>query len=102
MYIEMDVEFANDDYDRLETDAAFDMGLAPGLVKAYRMRMQGLRSASDERDLYAIKSWRFEKLKGNRKHQCSIRLNDQFRLVLEIQNSSEGKHLRIMQIEDYH
>lgn len=98
----MDVEFADDDYDRLETDANFEMGFASGLVKAYRNRMQGIRSASDERDLYAMKSWRFERLKGNRQHQYSMRLNDQFRLVLEIVKDQGGKRLRIIGIEDYH
>jgi len=98
----MEIEFANDDHDRLETDAAFTMGLAPALVKSFRFRMQGLRSASDERDLYAIKSWRFEKLKGDRQGQYSIRLNDQFRLILEMVRDGEGKRLRVIGIEDYH
>ena len=98
----MNVEFADDDYDRLETDATFEMGLAPAIVKAYRQRMQGLRAALDERDLYSVKSWRFERLKGNRKHQCSIRLNDQFRLVLELVKDDNGKRLIIVGIEDYH
>ena len=78
------------------------MGLAPGIVKAFRSRVQGLRAAADERDLYAIKSWRFEKLKGKRQHQCSIRLNDQFRLILEIVQEGEVKRLQIVSIEDYH
>ncbi len=97
----MEIEFNDDDYDRLETDATFEMGFAPGIVKSFRNRLQGLRAAKDERDLYSIKSWRFEKLKGNRQHQCSIRLNDQFRIIIEIVNDG-GKRLKIMKIEDYH
>ena len=64
--------------------------------------MQGIRAAKDERDLRAQKSWRFEKLKGARSHQYSIRLNDQFRLVLEIEEGSTGKTIIVIAIEDYH
>jgi proteic killer suppression protein len=98
----MDVEFADDDYDRLETDATFDAGRPPGVVKAYRFRMQGIRAARDERDFYAMKSWHYEKLKGNRQHQRSIRLNDQFRLVLELVGEGSEKKTRVIGIEDYH
>ena len=98
----MDIEFAEEEYDRLETDASFDAGLSTALVKAYRKRLQGLRSALDERDLRAIKSWRFEKLKGDRQHQHSIRLNDQYRLIIELVEHADSKCIRIVGIEDYH
>lgn len=98
----MDVEFADDDVDRLETDLAFDGGLPVGVVKAYRMRLQQLRAARDERDFYALKSLHFEKLKGDRKHQHSMRLNKQFRLVLEFVGDGKNKKLLIISVEDYH
>ena len=98
----MNVEFADDDLDRLETDPTFTMGLPEGLVRAYRMRLQFIRSAADERDFYALKSLHFEKLKGKRSHQRSIRLNKQFRLVLELETSGGSKRVKIVSIEDYH
>ena len=49
----MDVVFDDPDLDRLETDASFTMKLTPALVRAYRQRMQFIRQAPDERDLYA-------------------------------------------------
>lgn len=98
----MEVTFADDDLDRLEIDPSFTMGFPEGIVRAYRKRMQAIRSAADERDFYAAKSLHFEKLKGKRKHQHSMRLNEQFRLVLEMEGSGNTKRVRIVAIEDYH
>jgi proteic killer suppression protein len=64
--------------------------------------MQFLRAATDERDLRAMKSMRFEKLKGARSHQFSLRLQDQWRLILEIEVQGSAKTLVIVEIEDYH
>lgn len=98
----MDVEFANNDLDRLEADPVFDMCLPPGVVKAYRKRLQGIRAAVDERDLFAIKSWRFKKLDGERYGEYQIRLNDQFRIILEIVQNDRGKTIRIVEVGDPH
>jgi proteic killer suppression protein len=98
----MDVVFADDDLDRLETDAAFTMGLPAAVVTAYRRRMQSIRAAVDERDLRVVPSWHFEKLQGKRFHQHSLRLNDQYRLVFELDVGPTGKRVRIASIEDYH
>jgi proteic killer suppression protein len=88
--------------DRLEADEAFDGGYQPALVKAFRRRMQQIRAAMDERDFYSQKSLRFEKLKGERAHQHSMRLNDQWRLILEFEGRGAEKVVVIVEIEDYH
>lgn len=98
----MDVEFANSDLDRLEVDPRFTMGFAQNVVRGYRKAMQAIRAASDERDLYALKRLRFEKLQGRRGHQHSVRLNDQWRLILELQASKQNKKVWIISVEDYH
>jgi len=98
----MDVIFAHQDLDRLETDPRFDMGFPEGVVKAYRKRLQVIRSAPDERDFRALKSLHFEKLKGSRQHQCSMRLNDRYRLVMEMEDREQDKRVRIVGVEDYH
>jgi proteic killer suppression protein len=98
----MQVVFADDDLDRLETDPSFDGGLPQGVVRAYRKCLQVIRSAPDERDFYALKSLRFERLKGKRQHQRSMRLNAQLRLVLELEAGSTNKRVKIVGIEDYH
>ena len=98
----MNVAFADKDLDRLETDIQFDAGFPQPVVTAYRKRMQQIRAAPDERDLYAQKSLHFEKLKGDRSHQRSIRLNDQWRLILEFKGRGPQKVVVIVSIEDYH
>jgi len=96
------VLFENAELARLETDVGFSAGFQPGIVKAFRKRMQQIRAAPDERDFFALKSLRFEKLKGKRSHQYSMRLNDQYRLIMEFEGDGANKNLKIMGIEDYH
>lgn len=98
----MEVEFRYKHLDELETNASFNGGHEASIVKAFRKRMQLIRDADDERDFYNLKSLHFEKLKGNRKHQHSMCLNDQWRLVLEFKGKAPNKVVIIISIEDYH
>src|SRR5262245_4137 len=98
----MDVEFDDDDLDRLEVDLDFTAGHEPGCGKAFRKVMQVIRAAPDERDLYKLKSLHFEKLQGARSHQRSMRLNSQWRLVIELEGVAANKTVRVIGIEDYH
>lgn len=98
----MEVQFANNDLDHLEIDPNFTAGLSRALVRAFRKRMQIIRAAPDERTLYALKSLHFEKLKGERSHQRSIRLTKKWRLVLELKKDGDKSVVIIIAIEDYH
>lgn len=105
MYTEkqMEVLFDDDRLDRLEIDPEYAAGWSQPVVRAYRRRMQIIRAAPDERDFYNWKSLRFEKLKGKRKHQHSMRLNDQYRLIAELmKDNPQGTVVKIIGIEDYH
>ena len=72
----MDVTFKDQSLDRLEVDPAYSAGLGNAVVKAYRKRMQQIRAATDERTFFASRALNFEKLKGSREGQYSMRLND--------------------------
>jgi toxin HigB-1 len=98
----MEIEYKNPNLDRLETDGDFTAGFSQEIVRAFRKRVQVIRAALDERDLYAIRGNRFEKLKGNRTHQHSMRLNDQWRLIIEIKQASPKNIIVVIDIEDYH
>lgn len=76
----------------------------PTVVNAFFEVMTIIYAAKDERDLYNAKSLHFEKLKGERSKQeeRSIRLNDQWRLILTISKDDQGKYLYIIDIDDYH
>ena len=98
----MEARFRDDKLDRLETDPKYDGGFPQAVVTAFRKRMQTIRAATDERDFYAMKSLHFEKLKGNRSHPYSMRLNDQWRLIIEFVGEAPHKMVVIVSIEDYH
>jgi len=98
----MEIAFEDNSLDRLEADASFDAGYSPAIVKVFRKRMQFIRSAIDERDFRSMRSLNFEKLKGERSHQYSMRLNDQWRLIVELQGEAPNKTVVIISIEDYH
>jgi proteic killer suppression protein len=98
----VDVRFAKAELDRLETDASFEGGYSSAVVRAYRKRIQLIRAAADERDFYVLKSLHFEKLKGDRAGQYSIRLNEQWRLVLRFEGHAPTRVVVVLGIEDYH
>ena len=99
----MDVRFKDASLERLEVDAAYSGGYAAAIVKAFRKRMQQIRSAPNDRIFYELRSLRFERLKGKRKDQFSMRLNDQWRLILAFRKiRSNDKIVVVIGIEDYH
>jgi len=98
----MDVEFDSDDLDRLETDAADTAAYGPEIVRGYRKVLWAIRAASDVRDLYGSRGLRFEALKGKRSHQHSLRINIQWRLIVELRETGSQKRVGIIGNEDYH
>ncbi len=61
-----------------------------------------IAAAKDERDLYAIRGLRFEKLPGDRAGQHSLRLGDQWRLIVTLEDDDRGRCLVVEEIVDYH
>ena len=101
----MRVIYRDTGLERVETDADFNGGLSKEIVSGFRRRMQQIRAAVDERFFYAVKSLHFEKLQGDRAHQRSMRINNQWRLIVELQEGAEAdgkKTVVVVGIEDYH
>lgn len=99
----MEVRFADDRLQRLESDPSFRAKeFGDDVVRSFRKKLQFIRAAVDERDLYQMKSLHFEKLKGDRAHQRSVRLNKQWRLILELAEEAGGKVVVVVSVEDYH
>src|SRR5438477_11668698 len=98
----MRVRHQDTNLERLEGDLSYDGGFGRPVVRGFRKVMAWIRSADDERDLYMLKSLHYEKLKGKRSHQRSLRLNDQFRLIIELEPEEAGNLVVVMAIEDYH
>jgi proteic killer suppression protein len=69
-----------------------------GIERAARLKLDRLEAATTLRDLASLPGNRFETLKGKRKGQYSIRINDQWRICF--QWSDAGPQL--VEIIDYH
>ena len=76
-----------------------------GRVKDFRViytqaerRLQILDNATSLQDLRNLPSNRFEALRGDRVGQCSIRINDQWRICFEWQDGDAYN----VEIVDYH
>ena len=97
----MEVRFEDAALDDLETNVRARPRLPTGVIKAYRKRLWQIRALHDERDFYANRGFRFEKYQSMSGHH-SIRLNDQFRLILRLEEQSGEKVVVIVAVTDYH
>lgn len=100
----MKLEFSRNRYERLAYDPNYDGKLPIEIVTMYRKRIITIQQAKNRLDLYNLKSLKLEKLKGKRQGFHSIRINDQYRLILEFKSTkgSEEEKAIIHGIEDYH
>jgi proteic killer suppression protein len=71
-----------------------------GIERAARLKLDRLEAAHAMRDLAALPGNRFEALRGDRKGQNSIRINDQWRICFEWPDESPGP--TNVEIVDYH
>lgn len=71
-----------------------------GLEKAARMKLDRVEAVVSLHDLAALPGNRFEALKGDRKGQYSIRINDQWRICFKWLHGGLGPSE--VEIVDYH
>jgi toxin HigB-1 len=99
----MRFRFGDDDLQRLYEESDFRPSrLGPKLVKVFRKRMAFLAAAESELDLRNYRGLHYEQLAGKRSGQQSIKLDDQWRLILQAETDSDGRLLVIVAIDDYH
>ena len=98
----MDVVFADPDLALIETEDAGKTHLPVPVIKSARRKLTVLRAAIDDRSLRNWKSLHYEKLKGDRAGLRSVRLNDQFRMVFTLDETTTPQTVTITAIEDYH
>jgi toxin HigB-1 len=71
-----------------------------GFERSARLKLDRLEAAALLKDLAALPGNRFEALRGDRKGQYSIRINDQWRICFEWPDPSPGPSN--VEIVDYH
>ena len=71
-----------------------------GIQHPARLKLDRLEAAVELRDLAALPGNRLEGLKGERKGQYSIRINDQWRICFEWPGGAPGPSN--VEIVDYH
>ena len=71
-----------------------------GIERAARLKLDRLEAAVVLKDLGVLPGNRFEALKGDRKGQYSVRINDQWRICFEWPTETPGPSN--VQIVDYH
>jgi proteic killer suppression protein len=71
-----------------------------GIERALRLKLDRLEAAVILRDLGALPGNRLESLRGNRKGQYSIRVNDQWRICFTWDEGAPGPSS--VEVVDYH
>ncbi len=71
-----------------------------GIERSARLKLDRLEAAVSLHDLAALPGNRLESLKGDRKGQYSIRINDQWRICFEWTGDAPGPSN--VEIVDYH
>jgi toxin HigB-1 len=71
-----------------------------GIERAARLKLDRLEAAVVLKDLGVLPGNRFEALRGDRKGQYSIRINDQWRICFEWPEETSGPSN--VEIVDYH
>jgi len=74
----------------------------PAVLEAFFEVVAAVQAARDPQDLRALKSLHYEKLKGDRKGDRSLRLHKGRRLVVREQRDGQGIYIEIVAIDDYH
>ncbi len=98
----MKIEFRDKRLALLRTDDAAQTKLPFAVIKSCRQKLVLLEAAPDERTLRNWKSFHYEKLKGDREGQRSVRINDQWRIVFNLLEDEIPPRILILDVEDYH
>lgn len=98
----MEIEFADPDLELIETNGAGATRLPVAVIKSVRRKLTVLRAAPDDRTMRNWKNLHYEKLKGDREGQRSIRINRQCRMVFTLDSETEPQTITVLAIEDYH
>lgn len=98
----MEIEYEDPELEQIANNPDNYIGKWSSLIRVFLKRVNIVKQAVDRRDLYEIKSNHLEKLKGDRQHQHSLCLNDQYRLIIQFKHKQGKEMVSIIKIVDYH
>ena len=98
----MEVDYKDKKLALLETDQAHQTKLPVSVINSYRRKVIQLLAAPDERTLRNLKGLHYEKLKGNREGQKSIRLNDAWRAIFTLDETVTPPRIEIHEITNHY
>ena len=97
----LQVEHADPNLARVETDAAFAAGLDVGIAKKFRYVMQQIRIVTRKNQLYQYGGLRLKKL-TRPGDEYRMWLNDKWRLIVEFSGEEPNEIVRILRIENHY
>lgn len=100
----MEFRFKSDRLKLLYTQEEGAHRYPAAVVKGFFNVMSIIRSIPNEGDLYSFKSLHYEKLKGTRGKlgERSLRLTDQWRLIIKLETDPRGKAILVIEISDHY
>jgi proteic killer suppression protein len=97
----MRIAYADTTLALLETDQAGMTQLPVAAIKSARRRLTVLRAAKDDLSLKNWKSLHYETMKGNREGQRSVRVNNEYRMVFNLDEETDPQTITVLMIEGY-
>lgn len=81
-------------------DPSYKGKWSAAIVRAVRKTVNIMMQATSRLDLYNMRSLQLKKRKGEEYHQ--IRINDQYRFLVEFKSKNSGELISIIKIGDLH
>lgn len=98
----MEVEFRDSKLALIETNRAAETKLPLSVINSARRKLILIRAAPDERTMRNWKSLHYEKMSGGRKGERSIRLNEQWRMSIDLDDSCSPAKVIVLEITNHY
>lgn len=102
MKVEFKTEYLEYLYETPTEDIKGKHAFGKEIIKQFKKKVEILISISNILQLRQFRGLNFEYLKGDRKGECSIRLNDQYRLLFEQKSENEIEIILINEISKHY
>lgn len=97
----MEFRFAKSKLGKLYLSGTGAKRYPANIVRAFIKKVRIIETAKDKRDFWALKSLHFKELKGT-EGQYSMRLNQDWRLILRFEKTKDGKVVVIIDINRHY